>query len=136
MKYKFLPHTADVKFQAFGKSPEEVFGNSALALFEILYKGKVVEKKEMKIKVSGKDFESLMYNFLEEFLVLFDGNQFLPCSIKRLKLDKKKFEIECIVLGDKTEDYKLTTQIKAITYNEMFVKKLKDKFISQVVVDV
>ena len=32
-KYKFLEHTADIKFQAFGKSLEEVFSNCAYAMF-------------------------------------------------------------------------------------------------------
>ena len=31
-KYKFLEHTADLKVQAFGKTLEEVFINSALAM--------------------------------------------------------------------------------------------------------
>jgi len=32
MKYKFMEHTADIQFQAFGKTLEESFSNSALAL--------------------------------------------------------------------------------------------------------
>jgi len=136
MKYKFLEHTADVKFQAFGKSIEEVFENSALALFKIFYDRKVKEKKLFKIKVKGNDFESLLYNFLEEFLVLFDSKNFLPSKIKNLRLNEKKFKINTEVLGDDSKNYKLSEYVKAITYNEMFVKKIKNKFISQVVVDV
>ena len=30
-RYKFLAHTADAKFQAFGETLEEAFGNAALA---------------------------------------------------------------------------------------------------------
>ena len=36
MKHKFLPHTADVKFRAYGKSLEEAFSNAALALTEVI----------------------------------------------------------------------------------------------------
>ena len=32
MKYKFLEHTADVKFRAYGNGLEEAFSNAALAL--------------------------------------------------------------------------------------------------------
>jgi SHS2 domain-containing protein len=136
MKFKFLPHTADIKFQAFGKNFKEVFENSALALFKIFYDRKVKEKKLFKIKVKGNDFESLLYNFLEEFLVLFDSKNFLPSKIKNLRLNEKKFKINTEVLGDDSKNYKLSEYVKAITYNEMFVKKIKNKFISQVVVDV
>ncbi len=34
-KFKFLEHTADIKFQVFGKTLEEVFENTALAISKI-----------------------------------------------------------------------------------------------------
>ncbi len=135
MKFKFIPHTADVKFQAFGKTLKEVFKNSALALFDTFYDGKVKEKKKFKIKAKGNDLESLLYEFLEEFLVLFDSKHFLPGKIKNLKLDKKNFKIEVEVVGDYIKNYKTSVHVKAITYNEMFIKKEKN-WIAQVVVDV
>ena len=135
MKFKFIPHTADVKFQAFGKTLKEVFKNSALALFDTFYDGKVKEKKKFKIKAKGNDLESLLYEFLEEFLVLFDSKHFLPSKIKNLKLDKNNFKIEVEVVGDYIKNYKTSVHVKAITYNEMFIKKEKN-WIAQVVVDV
>ena len=136
MKFKFISHTADIKFQAFGKTLEEVFENSALALFDVFYNGKVKDRKKFKIKAKGRDFESLLYNFLEEFLFLFDSENFLPGKIKNLKIDKKRFEIACDVFGDEIKNYETNTHVKAITYNEMFVKQEKNKFTTQVVVDV
>ena len=41
MKYKFLEHTADIKFQAFGKTFEQAFENSALAVANIISKDKI-----------------------------------------------------------------------------------------------
>ena len=135
-KFEFLEHTADIKFRAFGRNVEEVFENSALALFNILYDKKIKEKKSYKIKVKGNDFESLLYSFLEEFLILFDSRNFLPGKIKNLKLNEKKFEIELEVVGDNIKNYKTSVHVKAITYNAMFVKKQKNRWTSQVVVDV
>lgn len=49
MRFKFLEHTADVKFQAFGEDIEKLFENSALALKEsICGKIKIKEKKKKK----------------------------------------------------------------------------------------
>ena len=135
-KFEFLEHTADIKFRAFGKSIKEVFENSALALFNILYDKKVKERKSYKIKARGNDFESLLYNFLEEFLILLDSKNFLPDRIKNLKLNEKKLRIEAEVVGDNAKNYIINEHIKAITYNEMFVKKDKNKWTNQVVVDV
>ena len=90
MKYKFLEHTADIKFQAFGENIEEVFENSALAMFNAMYGGKVKEKKSFKINVKGKDFESLLYNFLEEILFLFDSENFFMAKVKNIKITEKE----------------------------------------------
>ena len=73
--FKFLEHTADIKFQAFGKSIEEVFENSTLAMFNSMYDGKVKNKKSFKINVKGNDFEREFYNFLEELLFLLDSEK-------------------------------------------------------------
>ncbi len=135
-KFEFLEHTADIKFRAFGKTLEEVFENSALAMLNIIYKGKVKEEKKLKIKANGKDIESLLYNFLEEFLFLFDSENFLLSDVKNIKIDEKNFTAEAEVVGDDVINYKTSVHVKAITYNDMFIKKDKDKYTAQVVVDV
>ncbi len=137
MKYKFLEHTADVKFQSEGKNLEESFENAAFALKETItkgLKGKIKNKIKKKIKVEGNDKEALLYNFLEEFLFLLDSEDFLLAEIKTIKIKNNKLEAK--IIGDDASNYKFTNDVKAITYNEMFVKKEKDKFICQVVVDV
>ena len=143
VKFKFLAHTADRKFQAFGKTLEEVFENSALALFNIVYGGKIKNKIKFKIHAKGRDLENLMYNFLEEFLVLIDGNNFLPFKIINFNLDtprkgtsKKAFKIKAEVVGDNAKNYNVSEHVKAITYNEMFIKKINGKWTSQVVLDI
>ncbi len=148
-KYKFLEHTADVKFQAFGKSVKEVFENSASALKEtIAPKIKVKSKIKKNLAVEGTDFESLLYNFLEEFLYLLDAEDFLLSEIKDLKISSVKkgglkgnkenghLKLKAVVLGDKASNYKFTNDVKAITYNDMFVKNTDGKWVAQVVLDV
>ena len=135
MKYKFFPHTADIKFQAFGKTIGEAFENSAYALKEaILEKIKRKEKIEKKISVTGNDNESFLYNFLEEFLFLLDAEDFLFSKIKNLEIKNNK--LNAIITGDKASDYKFSNDVKAVTYNEMFVKQERGKWIIQVVLDV
>ncbi len=136
MRYKFLEHTADVKFRAEGKTVEEAFSNAAYALKETILKGKgkISEKIKKKIIVSGKDKESLLYNFLEEFLFLLDSEWFMLSKISKIKI--KDNELNCEVSGDNASKYKISNDVKAITYNSMFVKKEKDKYICQVVLDV
>lgn len=137
-QYKFLEHTADAKFQAFGDSLEECFENSVFALVSIICKEKIKAIIKKEIKVSGKDLEELLHNFLEEFLFLIDSKNFIFSRFKKLKIYKKNehYVLTADVLGDNLKKYKTQTGVKAITYNEMFVIKEKSKWVSQVVVDV
>jgi SHS2 domain-containing protein len=150
LKFKFLEHTADVKFQAFGKTIEKAFGNSALAMAETMTKGEKVAPPgvpsaggtEKSFFVKGKDNESLLYGFLEEFLYLLDAEDFILSKVKKILI--KDNVLKAIVIGDKASKYKFTNDVKAVTYNEMFVRveksrakrKEEDKFICQVVLDV
>lgn len=152
MKYKYLEHTADIKFQAFGKTLAEAFENSAYAMFNAMHEGRVAGKLKKKIKVKGKDLESLLYNFLEELLFLLDSENFFLSKIK-VKIDEKKLLLEAEAFGDEAKNYEIHLDVKAVTYNEMFVKQEKaklfgvpktkkflrqekNKYICQVVIDV
>ncbi|MFA5953542.1 MAG: archease [Candidatus Pacearchaeota archaeon] len=134
--FEFLEHTADIKIKAYGKDINEVFKNSAYAFLNFLTNKKISEKKLKKIKVQGKDFESLLYNFIEELIFLLDSENLLISKIKKLKIDKNKFKLESEIYFDKCEKYLIRKSIKAITYNEMYIKKQKDKWIAQFVLDI
>jgi len=134
-KFKFLPHTADIKFKAFGKTLSEVYENSALALFNSTYDGHVKSVKTIKFKVKGRDLENLMYNFLEEFVYLFDAKRFIGKKVS-VRINKEKNKIYAIASGDSTEDYDIKIHIKAVTYNDMFIKKINKEWVSQVVLDI
>ena len=146
MKFKFLPHKEHIKFQAFGKDMNECFENSALALINIITKEKIKPIKTKKIKIYGKDSKNLLYNFLEEILILINVYHLLTTEIKSLKiigsgsnLRKRKYELEATILGDNIKNYK-TKEIKSVTYKEMSIHQEiingKFTFVCQVVVDV
>lgn len=134
-KFIFLEHTADIKFRAFGKNSEEVFENSALAFTSVLYEGKTKKNKKKVFVVKGRDFEALMFRFLEEILFLFETEGFLISSIN-VKLSKDKKSLKAEISGEQKKEKEIRHYIKAVTYNDMFVKKSAGKWTAQVVVDV
>jgi SHS2 domain-containing protein len=139
-RFRFLEHTADIKFQAFGKTLEEAFANSALALKETMTSDKVKEKikEEMFVFADGRGAEGALHDFLEEFLFLFETKGFLLGKILKIRVmeDDGEYAIDCTVLGDKAENYKISDHVKAVTYNDMLVKKEKNSWLTQVVLDV
>ena len=134
-KYEFLPHTADVKFRAYGKTMEEAFSNAALALTKVITDPSKVEAMvEKKIEVSSEDEKALLYDFLEQFIILLDSESFLLNSINEIKIEGNN--LKAVVVGDTVlEKYETETHIKAVTYQEMEIKKEKSKYMLQVVLD-
>jgi len=140
MKYKFLPHTADAKFQAFGKNLEEAFENAAYAMTDIITDHKKIKAKiKNAIKIKSENQEALLYDFLERFLILLDTKNFLLRKISDMKIKKtdKQLTLTASIIGDNNlKIYPTKTTIKAVTYQEMFIKQRKKKVVIQVVVDI
>lgn len=134
-KYEFLEHTADIKFKAYGKTLEEAFSNSAYALKEkIISKKRILQKGKKEIKLNAKNNEKLLYNFLEEFLYLLDAKNFIFSKIEKIKI--KNGKLTATILGDKASNYEFSNNVKAVTYNEILIKKEKEIFTCQIVLDV
>lgn len=142
-RYDFLEHTADIKFRAYGKDLEELFTNSAEAMFSILIRPEVIKKRLKKqFTVQGNTLERLLYDFLEEFLFLMDTEGFMLSEIKDIKIIEKTedkdniFILEAICIGDSAENYNFSGDIKSITFHEMKLEQKKDQSLAEVVVDV
>ncbi len=138
MKYKLLSHTADIKFAVSGKTINEIFENSVLALSEFISKSKKINssiKKEFII--SAKDNEELFYKFIDELIYLLDAENFV-CSKAKIKIEKEKdrISLNAVTYGDKTKNYKDLESLKAATYSEMYIKKDKNGWRAQAVVDI
>ena len=163
MKYKFIPHTADAKFQAFGKDLGEAFANAAIAMTSVMVDVKKIEANiKKKISIESESKEALLYDFLEQFLILLDSNQFILKEVKKIKITQtrnsglrdrkimgdvsksnfsitkgKTYKLEAEAVGDKfSNKYETMTLVKAVTYNDMFIKEEKEKVTVQVVIDV
>lgn len=141
IKYEYLPHTADVKFRAYGKTLEEAFANAAFALYNVMVDtGKVKVKATKKIAAGGDDLPALLQQFLEQFIILLDTDNFFLSKIKEISIKKsssRNYSLSAVAIGDEAKNYEtIGPQVKACTYNSMFVKKQAKEWVVQVVVDI
>lgn len=138
--YIFLPHTADAKFRAYGKTLEKAFENAAYAMTDVITDHKKVRAKVKRaFEIESEDQKALLYDFLERFIALVDTESFLLSKIEGLKIKQidRGFELKAVVLGDNViEKYETKTTIKAVTYQEMIIEKRKEGIMLQVVVDI
>ena len=129
MKYKFIEHTADVGIEAWGDSLSEAFENAALGIFEIMTDTSKVEQTEKReFEVESEDKQSLLYDFLENFLVLRDS-QGLMFSRFRVSIEGNKLKAEAWGEEFDSEKHESKSEVKAITYHRMEVSDTKVFFI-------
>ena len=133
--YEYLEHTADVKVRAYGKTLEQAFINAAYALTNIVTKDKIKKVIEKTIEVESEDDKSLLYDFLEQFLILIDSEGFLLAEVKELKIEDNKLTAK-VIGDDNIDSYETETHVKAMTYQEMEIKKEKDIYTIQFIPDI
>jgi len=142
-KYKFFDKTADAKFQAFGDTLEETFKNAQEAMIRIMYNIDEVtsyefDKEVREIIVEGTNPETLLYKFLEETIFLMNAEFFVGIVDKiQIIVTEDMHKLKAILHGTQAINLESHGEIKAVTYNEMYVKfddKIQ-KYVAQVVVD-
>lgn len=141
-KYKVLEDVAiaDIAFEAYGKDLNELFENSAFAIFEESAGLDNIEEKEKKeIKLESEKVEDLFYDFLSEILFLKDTHSILfKKSIVKINEKNKKYYLNSELFGEKIdrEKHELKNDIKAITLHMFKVEKTDEGYKALFVVDV
>lgn len=133
--YEYFDVTADIGFKAYGESLNEAFENAGLAIFNIISDtSKVEAKKEISFKVRSEDEISLLYDFLEE-LLFYHEIEFMLFSEFHVEIDDM-LQLRATIRGEAIDwdRHERKTEIKAITYHKMDVRKT-DIFEVQAIVD-
>jgi SHS2 domain-containing protein len=136
-KFEYIDiSTADVAFIAYGKDLNELFSNSALAMYGIMVDvDKIEEKIEKEIMVEGYDLESLMFNWLNELLYITDTEKLVFKNFD-IKIDEKNFKLFAKCKGEEiSEKHNPKTVVKAATYHLMKIQK-NDIWKVQVILDI
>jgi len=138
MKFKYLADVAiaDIAFEAYGKTLNEVFENSAYAFFDMTCNPKTIKNKMKKIiKLKDEDEKNLLYNFLSELIFLKDSKQLIFNKVKVIIEDNK---LKATLYGDKIdyEKQELRNDIKAITLHMFNLEKTKKGYKATIVVDI
>ena len=140
-KYKFLEDVAiaDIAYEAYGKSLNELFENAALAIFELSADVKTVDaKKKVEFNLANEKLDNLLYDFLSEILFLKDSRYMVFKNVKVSISEGKINKLKAVLDGDSInpKKQKLENDIKAITMHMFELKKEKDQWKSTIVVDI
>ena len=139
-KYKFFDHTADVLFEAEGKSLDELFEAAGLATEETQVDLKDVKQKIKKeVSLEKDNVEMLLFDFLQELIFLKDAELLLFSKIKvDVKEEKSIYRLKAQLVGEKIDPKKhnLKVDVKAVTLHRFEVKKTKTGWFARVILDI
>ena len=137
MSYKTLEHATDAIIEVTADNLKEAFEIAGISVIEtILDISKVDENNSRKLIVKGKDLKYLLYNWLEEMVILTITDGFAG---KRILLEITKngnYQIDAEIFGEaidlRKHDFKV--EIKSPTFHEMDIKQ-NDKVVMKYLLD-
>lgn len=137
-RYRYIEHPSDVGFEAYGATLEELFANAARAMYSFMTDADAIDTTETReVTVKAEDLYSLMFDWLDELLFLFESGSLVMKEFD-ITVDDSMFSIKGKCSGGKFDPEKHDSGIiiKAVTYNMMKIKKQNESWHAQVVLDV
>ena len=140
--FEFMDHTADVSVKSWGRNLKEAFSQTALSLMMTITPNlnKISPKIEKNIEVISEDKYALCFDFLSEFLYLFDVEDlvFSYVMVKSIRKIGEKYKLIALAKGEPfdRDKHEIGTEVKAITYSFMNIEETENKVEINIVFDV
>jgi len=140
MEFEIIDHPADIGFRVVAPRLEESFEKAGRALYSLLLSSFDEEDAvEVKFNIRSEDLESLLYDFLEHLLIMFEVDDIIATGIS-VSLDESEghYDLEGHVKGCMARplSFKRNYDVKAITYHMMEIRETSEGWMIQVIVDI
>ena len=137
MSYKTLEHATDAIIEVTANNLKEAFEIAGISVIEtILNSSKVEESSSRNLIVKGKDLRYLLYNWLEEMIILTITDGFAGRRILLEITKNKEYQINAEIFGEgiNLKKHEFKVEIKSPTFHEMEIEQ-KDKVIMKYLLD-
>ena len=122
--FEVLEHTADVGIRAYGADIMEAFANAARGLFSLITElDDIREVEEREIGLTADDQESLLVNWLNELIYLFDTENIVFKRFDITQLDDNQLKAKCYGERADISRHKIKTGVKGTTYHMLAIER-------------
>lgn len=142
-RFRYIPHTADVAFFAYGKNFREALENAGFAMFNLMFDIKKMKKSEGKIKnvdikERASEKKNLVWYLLQKALSEVDaeGMQVIDFRIKKLGYKSGAYYCTATIYLKYTKEYLALFDVKAVTPHNLTVEEKKRSCRIKIVLDV
>jgi SHS2 domain-containing protein len=143
MPFHFLEEiaTADVAFEAWGGTLEELFISSAAALLRTMTAApqRVARQQELTIRLEHEELDLLLWTFLQELIFYKDARRLLlHADSVRIEERESAFGLQAHASGELIDAarHKLLVDVKAVTLHRLQVTFRDNLWRAVVVLDV
>ena len=137
LSYHIIDHTADLGIRVKGPNVKNLFIQAAKAMTDLMVKGDISKKTIIKdVSLQGEDFPDLMVKWLGEILYLFHGEKLLVHSIKIKSISPITLRSTLTFSSFDPEHHQVKREIKAVTYHQIFVDNVNDKWQARIIFDI
>ena len=137
MSYKTLEHATDAIIEVTANNLKEAFEIAGISVIEIILdSSKVEENSSRNLIVKGKDLKYLLYNWLEEIIILTITDGFAGKRILLEITKNEEYQINAKIFGEEIDlrKHEFKVEIKSPTFHEMEIKQ-NDKVIMKYLLD-
>ena len=135
--FEVVDHAADVGIIAYGADVEELFSNAALGLFNLITEPESVEEKlHLDLTVSSEDRDSLLVEWLNELIYLFDVEHILCNRFDIAGLTHSQLKAVCYGENFDPTKHKIKAGVKAATYHMLKLDRNGDGYRAQIIFDI
>lgn len=135
--FEITDHTADVGIVVYGTNLRELFSNAASALFSLITDIESIEEKlERYVEIDSEDRDSLLVDWLNELIYLFDAEHMLFRRFDIASLSDKQLKASCYGESFDPSRHRIKLGVKAATYHMLNIAQDSDGYKVQVIFDV
>ncbi len=137
MSYRTLEHATDAIIEVMADNLEDAFKIAGISVIEtILDISKVSETEKKSIQAEGKDLKYLLYNWLEEIIILTITDGFAGRTISLTISNEDGYKINADIFGEKIDlkKHEFKVEIKSPTFHDMRIEQ-KDNVVLRYLLD-
>jgi len=135
-RFEILDHTADIGIIVHGENLKALFENAGEAFFHLITDLRKVRRRvERRVNIGGESLDRLMVDWLSELLYLHDVETLL---FKGFEIDSVGEDgLKAMVKGEPFQEgvHVIKTEVKAVTYHQIEVRREKRGWRARVILD-
>lgn len=136
--FKVFSHTADIGLQIQGRHLAELFEHAAEGMMCILSDPQqFIPQKKVSFVLQSSNWESLLVDWLSEILYYFSVKK-IGFSKFKVHFDLRDFKLKGQAQGEYFDltRHKIFREVKAVTYHDLKIRKLKNGYSTRIIFDI